>query len=69
MVVAEYGDEAAAELSVMSMDTIQYFVEMVPEMASPYDALWIILAVITAWRIPKGSGIDLPQSQSPITPA
>ena len=35
MVAAEYGEEAVAEMSVMSADTIRFFVEMVPEMAEP----------------------------------
>ena len=66
-----YGAEAAASFQMTSPDTISMFMEALPEMASPYDILWVLLAVITAWRIPKSSGITLPQThtQGPITPA
>jgi hypothetical protein len=66
----EYGEEAVAEFTITSMNTIQFFVQSLGEMVSGYDALWVILAVITAWRIPKGSGISLPSQmpQGPITP-
>lgn len=68
--LGEYGVEGVAEISVLSMDTIRYFVEALPEMVSGYDALWVLLAVITAWRIPKASGISVksPVPQGPITP-
>lgn len=66
----EYGEEAIAEMGLTSMNTIQFFVESLGEMVSGYDALWVILAVITAWRIPRASGLRLPPqiTQSPITP-
>lgn len=66
----EYGAESIADMSVFSVDVIQYFVEALPEIASGYDALWVVLAVITAWRIPQASGItvDAPLPKGPITP-
>jgi uncharacterized protein YoaH (UPF0181 family) len=66
----EYGEEGIAELSMFSMGVVQYFIEALPEMASAYDVLWVLLAVITAWRIPKGSGISVQSSipQGPINP-
>ncbi len=59
-IVAEYGTEAAADLSLLSMDSVRIFQESIGTMLSGYDALWIGLAVITAWGIPKASGIKLP---------
>jgi hypothetical protein len=68
VLMAELGEEGVAELTVMSTNVIVYFAQSLGEMVSGYDALWVLLAVITAWRIPKGSGISLPSvpSQSPI---
>ena len=68
--VEEYGAEEIAELSPLSVGVIQYFVDVLPQMASGYDVLWIVLAVYTAWKIPKASGITLnsPVQENPITP-
>lgn len=63
--IEEYGEEGVAELSVLGMDTMQFFIEKVPEMLSGFDALWVLLAVITAWSIPKGSGINLKSPPPP----
>jgi len=51
--------EAAASLSVFSMGFIRFFFENLGNMAGGYDILWIVLAVWTAWSIPKSSGIKL----------
>jgi hypothetical protein len=40
-------------------EVIYDFIEDIGSMVSGFDILWIILAVITAWRIPKGLGIKL----------
>ena len=45
--------EAVAQMSMLSPGTIQIFGESLSAMVSGFDALWIILAVGTAWGIPK----------------
>ena len=52
----DYGAELAAHLSMLSGKTIVLFFSMIGSMSSPYDILWVILAVASAWRIPKWGG-------------
>ncbi|HRQ64087.1 MAG TPA: hypothetical protein PKZ76_04350 [Xanthomonadaceae bacterium] len=59
-VEAEYGAEAAAEVSLYTAETVNMFVQAAPDFLSPFDILWVVLAVITAWRMPQGSGITVP---------
>lgn len=58
-VIQKYGNETASGISMFSGIIIQSFFEGIGEMVGGYDIVWIILAVITAWRIPKGLGIKL----------
>jgi len=58
-VTKKYGAEAASNLSIFSERVIQFFIDNIGSMLSGFDILWVILAVITAWRIPKGIGIKL----------
>jgi len=60
-----YGSQAAAELSLFSEKMLQLFIERIGSMVSGFDLLWVVLAVITAWRIPRGLGIKLPESYIP----
>lgn len=55
----EYGTDAAANVSIFSEQVMQYFAEQLSNMLGGYDLLWVVLAVITAWSIPKASGIKL----------
>lgn len=55
--VEERGAEAAATMSMFSIDMVQFFGENITAMASGMDALWIVLAVYTAWSIPKASAL------------
>jgi len=57
-----YGAETAAKLSIFSPGVFELFVRRAHAVLSPYDILWVILAVITAWRIPKGLGVKLPKT-------
>jgi hypothetical protein len=57
VVAEERGAEAVATMSMFSMEMVQFFGENITAMASGFDALWIILAVYTAWSIPKASGL------------
>ncbi|MEJ2760864.1 MAG: hypothetical protein P8126_04830 [Gammaproteobacteria bacterium] len=56
-IAKKYGEMAAAKLSILSGDVVNYFVHHVSSMLGGYDLIWVALAVITAWRIPEGMGI------------
>lgn len=56
-VAEELGEQAASQISVISPAVMQFFVENVHLLLSGFDLLWVALAVLTAWRIPKGLGI------------
>ena len=58
----EAGEEAAAQVSLFSGETFRFFREDLDLVFSGFDLLWIALAVITAWRIPRGLGLQLPRS-------
>lgn len=60
VVLQQYGPESAAKVSVLSEKVFAFFLQSLPKMTSGYDALWVVLAVITAWRIPKALGIKVP---------
>ncbi len=49
----EMGAEAVAELSMFSAGVVQLFGTSLTMMVSGFDALWVFLAVATAWGIPK----------------
>jgi len=55
----ERGAEAAATMSLFSVEMVQFFGDSIPAMASGYDALWVVLAVYMAWSIPKASGLKI----------
>ncbi|MEW5736664.1 MAG: hypothetical protein AB1921_17600 [Thermodesulfobacteriota bacterium] len=55
--VDKYGEEALAALQPWSGEVLGVFASALPDMLSGYDALWVILALATAWSIPKSSGI------------
>jgi hypothetical protein len=59
-VEGKFGAEAASNVDIFSEKVAQLFIQNVGSMLSPYDILWVILAVITAWRIPRGIGIKVP---------
>jgi hypothetical protein len=49
----QYGEELASDLSLFDPVVLSAFVEKFSELLGGYDILWIILAVATAWGIPK----------------
>jgi hypothetical protein len=49
----EFGAEVVAQMSMLSPGVIQIFAESLGAMVSGFDALWVVLAVVTAWGIPK----------------
>jgi len=50
---AELGAEVVSELSMLSPGVIQIFGQSLGAMVSGFDALWLVLAVGTAWGIPR----------------
>jgi hypothetical protein len=52
----DYGAEAAATLSMFSGKVVNFFISKIGALSSPYDLLWVILAVASAWRIPQWGG-------------
>lgn len=59
MVAKEYGAEVASNIAIFSENAIQFFIENIASMVSGFDIVWVVLAVITAWRIPRGIGIKI----------
>ena len=55
----EHGAEAVADMSLLSIGVLVFFIENLGLLFGGYDLLWVGLAVITAWRIPKGIGIKV----------
>jgi len=62
MVADEQGTESVDWASALSPEVIQIFTENIGSMLGAYDLLWVGLAVFTAWGIPRGSGISVPDS-------
>jgi hypothetical protein len=52
-VTEEYGLEAAAAVQVLSPDVFRAFMMDAGSMLGGFDILWVVLAVITAWKIPS----------------
>lgn len=52
-------DEAGQTLGYFAPQTLGVFPQVFVEMLSPFDALWVIFAVITAYRIPAPSSVSL----------
>ena len=55
-VAKQHGEAVAANVSFLSERVLQVFVNNIGSMLSGFDILWVFLAVITAWRIPKAMG-------------
>ncbi len=55
-VANQHGEAVAAKVSLFSEKTVQVFALNIGSMLSAFDILWVFLAVITAWRIPKALG-------------
>lgn len=54
VLIEKFGAEAVSNISLTSKETIQAFSGSLGLMVDGFDILWIILAVVTAWKIPKG---------------
>ena len=55
LLIEEYG-AAADGISVFSGEMVRLFLLSLGDLASPYDFLWILLAIVAAWRIPRAIG-------------
>jgi len=62
-VLKQFGPESAARVAYFSTKVMQLFLSSLTAMLSPYDALWVLLAVATAWKIPQGLGIRAPKRE------
>lgn len=62
LVGLELGPDAAQGVSFFSPFLMGTFISSIPAIASPYDILWIILAVVAAWRLPRGLGLSVPET-------
>ncbi len=65
LVLEKHGAEIASKVTVLSPGAIVAFLHMLPKLISPFDLLWIVLAVMTAWRIPRALGIRRPFQATP----
>lgn len=63
-VLKEYGVEVVSNIPIISGKMIGFFFEKFGVLVSGFDILWVILAVITAWSIPKGMGLKLSRYKS-----
>ncbi len=52
----DFGDAAASQVNLLSGDVIGLFFSAFGELLSPYDLLWIVLAIAAAWSIPRAVG-------------
>jgi hypothetical protein len=52
----DLGDAAASQVNILSGDVISLFFSAFGELLSPYDLLWIVLAIAAAWSIPRAVG-------------
>ena len=55
LLIEEYG-AAADGISLFSGEMVRLFLLSLGDLASPYDFLWILLAIVAAWRIPRAIG-------------
>lgn len=55
--IEEIGAGAAEQITIFSIDVIQFFFENIFSFSSFYDILWIVFAVAAAWGIPRGIGL------------
>ncbi len=54
------GTNAAGQMSIFSAGVFEFFVQHVGSLVSGFDLLWVVLAVVAAWRIPRAIGVPLP---------
>lgn len=66
IITQDYGAEAAAEISIFSIDVLLIFVEYLIDMVDFYDFIFVALAIYTAWRmlrkVPQPSQVQVTAS-------
>jgi hypothetical protein len=55
----KFGVDAASHVGLFSEKAMDSFSQNIVSMLSPFDLLWVVLAVMTAWKIPRGLGVKL----------
>ncbi|MEK7449441.1 MAG: hypothetical protein AAB019_08155 [Planctomycetota bacterium] len=50
---SEFSEDALTQISLFSFNLVSLFITSIQEWFSGYDILWVILAVYTAYRIPR----------------
>lgn len=53
LMLERYGQDAGKNIDYLSMETMQVFGTSMVSMLSGFDALWVVLAVVTAWGMLK----------------
>jgi len=56
-IAEDYGPETVAQISLWSPKLIQFFVHHANSMMTLYDCLFVILAMVAAWKIPSESDV------------
>lgn len=64
MVTQEEGAEAAKEVSVFSADLASIFVQNLQHIVNGFDILWVLLALGSAWRIPRSTFGYVPSDEA-----
>ncbi len=62
---AEEAGQAVPDVSVFEPAAIATFFVALPDLLSGFDILWVILAVVSAWSIPRGLGVKRPGHAAP----
>jgi hypothetical protein len=50
-------------VSPLSAGTVGFFVDNLAMMFGGFDVLWVILAILSAWKIPAGIAVKVSDSQ------
>ena len=58
----ESGEEAAQAVSFFSEELFNQFLSNFTQIVSSSDIIWVTLAIVTAWSIPRAMGIKLADS-------
>jgi uncharacterized membrane protein len=65
VVLEDYGAEAAEDLSIFSLATVEEFFLLLWDMLDPIDFLFVGAAVYTAWGLTRGLGVKVPETGIP----
>jgi hypothetical protein len=56
ILASEFGAAAASQVGIFSSDVVSFFFESFGDLLSFYDLLWVALAILAAWSIPRAVG-------------